>query len=60
MINNSDEFIYVTISDEMRANAEKAANEYKDKLHNSLLAGRGTMLGCLGEEMFHKAFPYMK
>lgn len=50
----------VDITDEMRENAKRESDKYKDNVTRSLLYGEGTYAGCLGEEMFHKVFPFMK
>ena len=60
LITSIDDFIQVQITPEMYENAVKTANEYQHKLNNSIRNGKGTLVGCLGEEMIKKTFPFLK
>jgi len=60
MINNESEFIFVPITDEMRESARIASQSFENNLRNSIRKGKGTYAGCLGEEIFHHVFPFMK
>ena len=60
MITDDSEFIFVKITDEMRENARIESQKYDTLLVNSIRKGKGTYAGCLGEEMFHKVYPYLE
>jgi len=60
MIGEVSEFIFVKITDEMRECAKVESRSYETKLVNSIRLGKGTYAGCLGEEMFHKVFPFLE
>lgn len=59
MIESENEFIFVSITDEMREKAKQESHSYENNLINSIRDGKGTYAGCLGEEMLHKVYPFL-